>query len=85
MEKQMVDVFEFYKYGTTIWSPLCGGLLSGKYNDGSIPEGSWFDKNSFMKSFVWPTYFGTEEKKESTLKILKGLEELSHELNVTQS
>jgi len=38
-----------------------------------------------MKSFVWPTYFGTEEKKESTLKILKGLEELSHELNVTQS
>jgi aryl-alcohol dehydrogenase-like predicted oxidoreductase len=25
--------------GTTIWSPLASGLLTGKYNDG-IPEGS---------------------------------------------
>ena len=26
--------------GTTIWSPLASGLLSGKYNSGEIPEGS---------------------------------------------
>ena len=26
-------------YGTTIWSPLAGGMLTGKYNNG-IPEGS---------------------------------------------
>jgi aryl-alcohol dehydrogenase-like predicted oxidoreductase len=28
-----------YNMGTTIWSPLASGLLTGKYND-SIPEGS---------------------------------------------
>lgn len=28
-----------YNMGTTIWSPLASGILTGKYNDG-IPEGS---------------------------------------------
>ena len=28
-----------YSYGTTIWSPLAFGLLTGKYND-EVPEGS---------------------------------------------
>lgn len=28
-----------YNLGTTIWSPLASGILTGKYNDG-IPEGS---------------------------------------------
>ncbi|KAG9565904.1 Aldo/keto reductase, partial [Aureobasidium melanogenum] len=33
-----------FKYGTTIWSPLASGLLTGKYNDG-IPEDSRFATN----------------------------------------
>ena len=32
-------VYEDYGYGSTTWSPLASGLLTGKYNDG-IPEGS---------------------------------------------
>ncbi len=32
-------LFKDYGYGSTIWSPLASGLLTGKYNDG-IPEGS---------------------------------------------
>jgi len=28
-----------YQIGTTVWSPLASGILTGKYNDG-IPEGS---------------------------------------------
>lgn len=32
-------VYEEYRYGSTTWSPLASGLLTGKYNDG-IPEGS---------------------------------------------
>ena len=32
--------------GTTIWSPLASGLLSGKYNNG-IPEGSRFALSGF--------------------------------------
>ena len=32
-------VYEDYGYGSTTWSPLASGFLTGKYNDG-IPEGS---------------------------------------------
>ncbi|KAJ6550143.1 voltage-gated potassium channel beta-2 subunit [Mycena capillaripes] len=40
-EKEYASLYEKYSYGTTIWSPLAGGILTGKYNDG-IPEGSRF-------------------------------------------
>jgi voltage-dependent potassium channel beta subunit len=33
------SVYEDYGYGSTTWSPLASGLLTGKYNEG-IPEGS---------------------------------------------
>ena len=39
MENEFVEIFKNVGLGTTIWSPLASGLLSGKYNDG-IPEGS---------------------------------------------
>ncbi len=35
--------------GTTIWSPLASGLLTGKYNDGNIPEGS----RLALEGFEW--------------------------------
>ncbi len=39
MEQDYVPVFRNVGLGTTIWSPLAAGFLTGKYNDG-IPEGS---------------------------------------------
>lgn len=39
-EKDNLPLFERRNIGTTIWSPLAGGILTGKYNDGNIPEGS---------------------------------------------
>ncbi len=39
MERDYLPVFRNYGMGTTIWSPLASGLLTGKYNNG-IPEGS---------------------------------------------
>jgi aryl-alcohol dehydrogenase-like predicted oxidoreductase len=33
-------IFAKYGYGTTIWSPLASGLLTGKYSGGVFPEGS---------------------------------------------
>ncbi len=35
-------------YGTTIWSPLASGLLSGKYNDG-IPT----DSRAALEGYEW--------------------------------
>jgi voltage-dependent potassium channel beta subunit len=39
MENEYLMVFKTVGLGTTIWSPLASGLLTGKYNNG-IPEGS---------------------------------------------
>ncbi|HPO91185.1 MAG TPA: aldo/keto reductase [Victivallales bacterium] len=39
MEKEYLPIFKEYKLGTTIWSPLASGILSGKYNNG-IPKDS---------------------------------------------
>ena len=39
IEKDYLEVFKNVGLGTTIWSPLASGLLTGKYNNG-IPEGS---------------------------------------------
>ncbi len=39
MENEYQMVFKTVGLGTTIWSPMASGLLSGKYNNG-IPEGS---------------------------------------------
>lgn len=39
IEQDYIPVFKNAGIGTTIWSPLATGLLTGKYNNG-IPEGS---------------------------------------------
>jgi voltage-dependent potassium channel beta subunit len=39
IECDYLKIFRDIGLGTTIWSPLASGLLTGKYNDG-IPEGS---------------------------------------------
>lgn len=39
VEVELDKLFRDYGYGSTIWSPLASGILTGKYNNG-IPEGS---------------------------------------------
>lgn len=39
LEKEYLSLFANVGMGTTVWSPLASGLLTGKYNDG-IPAGS---------------------------------------------
>lgn len=51
-EKEYDPLYKSHSYGTTIWSPLASGLLTGKYNNG-IPAGSRFDTNkSFFDNTV---------------------------------
>ena len=42
LENEYLPIFQNVGMGTTIWSPLATGLLTGKYNDG-IPKNSRFD------------------------------------------
>jgi len=39
-EVEYQPLYVQFGMGTTIWSPLASGLLSGKYSGGSIPDGS---------------------------------------------
>jgi len=48
MENEYLEIFKNVGMGTTIWSPLASGLLTGKYNDG-IPEGSRFQ----LEGYEW--------------------------------
>ncbi|KAJ6483551.1 NADP-dependent oxidoreductase domain-containing protein [Mycena vitilis] len=47
-EKEYAPLYKNYGYGTTLWSPLASGMLTGKYNNG-IPEGSRFATEAMFK------------------------------------
>ena len=49
VDNEYSDLFKMYKLGTTIWSPLKGGILTGKYLN-EIPEGTRLAKLDFMKN-----------------------------------
>lgn len=71
--------YDDFGMGTTVWSPLAGGILTGKYNDGNIPEGSRFSSpgsDKFDQLF-------SPEKKEATMATLQGLGTLAGELDCT--
>ena len=47
LEQDYLHLFEKYKLGTTTWSPLASGILSGKYDHG-IPQDSRLAKESWL-------------------------------------
>jgi len=47
-EKEYARLFKDYGYGSTTWSPLASGLLTGKYNNG-IPK----DSRGALKGYEW--------------------------------
>lgn len=49
VERDYLPLYESIGLGTTIWSPLASGLLTGKYNRG-IPEG---DTRVNMHNYQW--------------------------------
>jgi len=50
IEDGLLDVLEKEGTGCICFSPLAQGLLSGKYLDGAIPEGSRASKGGFLKA-----------------------------------
>ena len=48
VEREYARLYEDYGLGTTTWSPLGSGLLTGKYNDGVPP-----DSRATLKGYEW--------------------------------
>ncbi len=79
VEKEFSLLYDEVGLGTTIWSPLASGLLTGKYNNG-IPK----DSRLNMKNYEWlrKQLLETEEGKQNLEKVKK-LAPLTEELGVT--
>ncbi|MEI8073444.1 MAG: aldo/keto reductase [Bacteroidota bacterium] len=77
VENEYLEVYKNVGLGTTIWSPLASGLLTGKYNDG-IPEGSRFA----IEGFDW---LKDRWIAEDLIARVKKLGELAKELGVSQA
>ena len=75
IEKEYLDVYRTVGLGTTIWSPLASGLLSGKYNDG-IPKTSRFA----LEGFDW---LKDRWMLDDNLKKVKKISELATKLGVS--
>jgi len=58
MQGDYVRFYKEYGYGSTIWSPLASGLLTGKYNNG-IPA----DSRGALKGYEWLKNNLTNEQK----------------------
>lgn len=74
LENEYLMIFKTVGMGTTIWSPLASGLLTGKYNNG-IPEGSRFA----LEGFDW---LKNQWMREDRLNKVKQLSGVADELGV---
>lgn len=66
VEKDYKEIYKNFGLGTTIWSPLASGLLTGKYNTG-VPENS----RLALEGFTWlreKTYVESKVEKVRQLK-----------------
>ena len=80
LEKEYLGLFSSEGLGTTIWSPLASGILTGKYNE-SIPEGSrmTLPDYKFLRD-------GLESKKgaENIKKVIK-LSKIAEKLDISMA
>jgi len=86
MEVEYKTLFDARGMGTTIFSPLAVGLLSGRYNDGEIPAGrvkEFIDTGSFYEKHF--ASFFSEEGIIETKRCLSGLASIAKDMGVTQA
>jgi voltage-dependent potassium channel beta subunit len=65
VEQEYARLYADLGLGTTIWSPLASGLLTGKYNDGVPP-----DSRGTVKGYEWLAERLTEPAKIAKVRLL---------------
>lgn len=79
-EFEYLNLYKKYGMGTTIWSPLASGILSGKYNNG-IPKNSRFKLDSY--SWLWDSFI--EQNGQEKIEKVKQLIPIAENLNITSA
>ncbi|HSR66656.1 MAG TPA: aldo/keto reductase [Acidobacteriota bacterium] len=75
VEVEYLRLYQEIGLGTTIWSPLASGLLTGKYNDG-VPEGSRLD----TEGYEWLRSMLEGEEGRRKIETVKRLQPVADEL-----
>ncbi|HET9906790.1 MAG TPA: aldo/keto reductase, partial [Anaerolineales bacterium] len=76
-EKEYARLFKDYGYGSTTWSPLATGILTGKYLEG-IPD----ESRAALKGFDWLHEAVTDKEK---MDKVRALQPIAEELGCTLS
>ncbi|XP_024397348.1 probable voltage-gated potassium channel subunit beta [Physcomitrium patens] len=74
VEKEYAVLYKNYGVGLTTWSPLASGVLTGKYMNGDIPEGSRFALDNYKHLATKSLVAETLEKVEALKPIAKELD-----------
>ena len=78
VEAEYAPLYRDLGLGTTVWSPLASGILTGKYNDG-IPADSRFGH----EKYTWLKRFIEGEKGERKLQVAREMTALAGDLGCT--
>ncbi len=78
IEKEFLPLYEKFKLGTTIWSPLASGVLTGKYNNG-MPDSTRLS----LQSYEWLKNNVFNEEGQKRIEKVKKLEPFAKELGLT--
>lgn len=78
VEKDYLPLYESYGMGTTIWSPLASGILTGKYSHG-IPK----DSRMALPDMNWLRERLEDVEGQKKIKVAQELERYAKELGMT--
>ena len=78
MEIEYAQLFRNFGLGTTIWSPLASGVLSGKYSEG-IPDNSRLN----VKGYEWLREQLTSERGRARMHAASEIAVIARELGAT--
>ncbi|PWW74036.1 Aldo/keto reductase [Tuber magnatum] len=85
VEREFYNLYAKHGLGLTTFSPLKMGILSGKYNDFKIPEGSRLSSSSDAFTKSMRAKFDTDEEMKKQINTTKRLEAVAKELGITLS
>ena len=79
-EAEYKPLYEKIGLGTTIWSPLYSGVLTGKYNDG-VPD----DSRMALESYSWLRDIVESEEGQANLEKVRDLQKVADGLGATMA
>ena len=80
IEVEYLDLYDSLGLGTTTYSPLASGVLTGKYNEG-IPDGSRMN----LPGYEWLLSSLKSDEGQARIAKVRKLEAVAHELGISMA